>query len=192
MTSRNLSHAVLFLAVLVPLGGGCGVSVKPLEGFDVVITPNKDCTLTGATTQDCVDEAVLAQRRTRGHWIFEHSTDEAFTVTTEEGTTLPGITFYDDGFVLNEAPCVGEGGLCYFGRRRFESTDDRDNGCTSFGESVVILLRQDDGTFAGLFNEIQGTDQDCGTSTVLQRSFNVTGTILPEPSQPRADAAVKP
>lgn len=177
-------------ALLLALAAACGVSVEPLEGFDVVISPSEDCTLTGATTRDCVDESLLAQRRTKGRWIFEHTNDDAFTVTTEEGTTLPGITFFDDGIVLNEPPCVGAGGLCYFGRRRFESTDDRDNGCTSFGESVVILLRPADGTFTGLFADTQGTDQDCGTPTVVQRRANVSGTLLAEPSTPRA--AVQP
>lgn len=188
MIIRTLTLAI-FVLVLAPTAIGCGVAVKPLEAFDVVISPSEDCTLTGATTRDCIDAAVLAQRRTKGRWIFEHTNDDAFTVTTEEGTTLPGITFFDDGVVLNEPPCVGAGGLCYFGRRRFESTDDRDNGCTSFGESVVILLRAEDGNFSGLFADTQGTDQDCGTSTVVQRRFNVAGTLLAEPSQPRADAA---
>ena len=180
-----------FLCALLALGPGaaCGVSVAPLEGFEVVIRPSQDCTLTGATTRDCVDEAVLAQRSTKGRWIFEHSTNDAFTVTTEEGITLPGITFFDDG-VFSEAPCLGEGGLCYFGRRRFESTDDRDNGCTAFGERVVILLRQTDGTFTGQLVDTQGTDQDCGTSTVVQRRSALTGTLLAEPSQPRTDAAL--
>lgn len=182
----------LVSCALLSLVTACGVAIRPLEGFDVVITPTEDCTLTGATTRDCVDAAELAQRRSKARWIFEHSSDDSFTVTMEQGTTLPGITFVDDAFVLNEPPCIGEGGLCYFARSRFESTDERDNGCTSFGEIVVILLREQSGAFAGSSTDTQGTDQDCGTSTVVQRRFTVTGTLLAEPSQPRADAAVQP
>jgi hypothetical protein len=184
MMSRRLTAPLLAL-----LGVGCGVAVEPLEGFDVVVSPTEDCTLTGATTRDCVDAALLAQRRTKGRWIFEHSKDEAFALTTEEGATLAGITFLDDGVVLNEPPCIGAGGLCYFARRRFESTDEGNNGCTVFGETVVILLRLEDGTFSGILSDTQGTDQDCGTSTVVQRRHSVTGVLVQEPSPPRADAA---
>ena len=176
-----MNFRILPCALLV-LWAGCGVSVEPLEGFDVVISPVEDCTLTGATTRDCIDQALLAQRRTKGRWVLEHAANDAFTLTKEDGATLPGITFPDDGVALTEPPCDERGGLCYFGRRRFESTDDRDNGCTSFGESLVILLRQDSGTFTGLLADTQGTDQDCGTSTVVQRRFNVTGTRSAKPS----------
>lgn len=185
MTPRPITCVLLSAAI----GVGCGVAVAPLEGFDVVLSPTEDCTLTGDMTRDCVDAALLAQRRTRGRWIFEHSQDDAFAVTTEDGATLAGITFLDDGLVFNDPPCVGAGGLCYFARRRFESTDDRDNGCTAFGETVVILLRLEEGTFSGVLVDTQGTDQDCGTSTVVQRRCDVAGVLVKEPSPPRADAA---
>jgi hypothetical protein len=176
------------LALLVlPASVGCGVAVQPLEGFDVTLTPTTDCTLTGATSQNCIDPIILAQQKTRGRWIFEHSVDDAFTVTLEDGVTVAGILFEDDGIVLDEAPCEGLGGLCYFGRRRFESTDDRNNGCTAFGELVLILLRGEDGTFRGITASTEGTDQDCGTSTVVQTRADVVGTRVEEPAQPRAD-----
>lgn len=182
---------LLALAPLLSFALSCGPAVAPLEGYDVTITPAEDCTLTGATSRDCIDANVLAQQKTRGRWIFENSVDDAFTVTTHDGVTVAGIVFIDDGVVLNEPPCVGasNGGLCYFGRRRFESTDDRNNGCTSFGELVLILLRDPtEGNFTGIVADTQGTDQDCGTSTVTQRRDNVVGTRLEEPVQPRADA----
>lgn len=178
-----MKHAALALASLLAVG--CG-GPAPLEGFDVVITRAEECTLTGATTRDCVDPAILSQQRTRGRWIFEHGPDSTFLVTTEDGITIPGIVFDDDGQVLVEPPCNGlTDGLCYFGRRRFESTDDRNNGCTSFGELVIILLRARDGTFNGIVADTSGTDQDCGTSTVVQTRDDVAGTLVEEPVRPR-------
>lgn len=188
---KTLVPPVLFAPVLfaltASLGAGCGVAYEPLEGFDVTITPAEDCTLTGATSRNCIDPIILSQQKTRGRWIFEHSVDDAFTVTLEDGVTIAGILFNDDGVVLNEAPCTGTGGLCYFGRRRFESTDDRNNGCTSFGELVLILLRTEDGSFSGIVANTEGTDQDCGTSTVVQTRDDVIGTRVDEASQSRAD-----
>jgi hypothetical protein len=169
--------------LLLPLLTSCGVAVQPLEAFDVVLAPVRDCTLTGAATRDCVDDSLLAQRRTRGRWVFEHAADSSFTLTTEQGTTLAGIHFNDDARVLNEAPCIGEGGLCYFARRRFESSDA--DGCTAFGELVAILRRADDSTVTGLVADVSGTDQDCGTSTVVERQELVNGTRVDEPAQAR-------
>lgn len=187
--TRCSSSCLRVVAIVIVAGtGACGIETAPLEGFDVVITPSEDCTLTGATSRDCVDAEVLAQQRTLGRWIFEHTPDSTFTLTTEEGTTLPGIVFYEDPNILDEPPCGDGGGLCYFARRRFESTDTRDNDCTSFGEIVVILRRGDDGTFAGIRSDTQGTDAQCGTSTVVQRRDAVTGALRAEPVQPRADA----
>lgn len=181
----------LFLTIsafTIVLASACSNGVEPLEGFDVTITRAEDCTLTGATSRNCIDPVALSQQKTRGRWIIEHSVDDAFTVTLEDGVTVAGILFQDDGIVLNEEPCVGTGGLCYFGRRRFESTDDRNNGCTAFGELVLILLRGEDANFNGIIANTEGTDQDCGTSTVVQTRDTVVGTRIEEPSTPRAQA----
>ena len=175
------------VALAVALSGavsaGCGVNPQELEAFDVILARARDCTLTGAAGRDCTDEAVLAQQRVKGRWIFEHAAADSFTLTTEEGTTLAGIHFADDARVLNEAPCIGEGGICYFARRRFESSDS--TGCTSFGELVVILRRGDDTTINGVVADVSGTDQECGTSTVLDRQDNVVGTRVAEPARAR-------
>ncbi len=188
------SRLALSLAVLGCAAAGCGINVQPIEAYDVVLQPTQDCTLTGSTSRDCTDDADLAAQQTKGRWVFEAGPAESFTLTTEEGFTLPGIYFPDDATVLNEAPCIGTDGssLCYFARRKFESSDDRNNGCTTFGELVAILLRTDAETFSGVVSDTAGTDQNCGTSTVVQRINAVSGKLSAEPSLARQEAAAAP
>lgn len=183
-----MRRACSFLPLLAALGplGGCRPALAPLQGYDVVRQPVIDCTLTGSTSRDCVADSELAQRRTRAHWVVEHAPQETFSLTTEEGVTLPGIWFDDDGQVLNEPPCTGEGGICYFARRKFESIDARQGDCTRFGELVAILRRDQDGKVAGIIGDQNGTDERCGTSTIVQRIDDVTGTPSDEPSLARA------
>ena len=177
------SSALALLAVV-----GCRPALAPLQGYDVVRQPIVDCTLTGATSRDCVEDTVLAQQRVRGRWILEHEPQESVTLTTEEGNTLPGIWFDDDATVLNEPPCVGDGGICYFARRKFESVDEAQGGCTRFGELVAILRRDDEGNLAGILGDQNGTDERCGTSTIVQRIDDVTGTPTDEPALARSGA----
>jgi hypothetical protein len=178
--------------VVVALASACGIPVQPLEAFDVVIRPNTNCTLTGSTSQDCTDPEDLEQQTITGRWVVEHGPAGAFTLTTEEGQSLPGIYFNDDGFVLSQAPCVGQGGLCYFARDKHESIDDRNNGCREFAESVVILRRTDEVTMSGIFNDTQGADEACGTSTVVVKAADVELTRADEPALARKSAEGTP
>lgn len=182
------SHPLLVTSALLALlaAGACRPWLAPLQGYDVVRQPIIDCTLTGATSRDCVEDAELARRRTRAHWVIEHGPQESFTLTTEEGVTLPGIWFDDDGVVLGEPPCTGEGGICYFARRKFESVDDRQGGCTRFGELVAIMRRDLEGTVTGIIGDQNGTDERCGTSTIVQRIDDVTGTPTDQAALARA------
>src|SRR5205823_2511927 len=108
----------------------------------------------------------------------------------DDGITLPGIYFNDDATILNQQPCVGQGGgaLCYFARRKFSSSDPKNNGCTKFGELVAIMLRTADTKFAGELTETNGTDQNCGTATVTQNISSVDGTRATDPSLARDEA----
>lgn len=182
----SLTASSLVLALLTLLAASaCRPALAPLEGYDVVRQPIVDCTLTGATSRDCVEDDELAQQRVRGRWVFEHAPQESFSLTTEEGITIPGIWFDDDTLVLNEPPCVGEGGLCYFARRKFESIDERQEGCTRFGELVAILRRAPEGGIAGIIGNQNGTDERCGTSTIVQRIDEVVGVPVEEPALAR-------
>jgi hypothetical protein len=178
-----MKSLVAFLLLLA----GCGQSVPQIQGYGVTRTPTVDCTLTGATSQACIDPEALAQQKLIGRWIIERQPQDSFTLTTEDGLTIPGIFFPDDGIILPEPPCEGLGGLCFFARRKFESVDARDNNCTKFGELVVILRRVDDGTFTGVFADQSGSDENCGTSTIVQRIYDVTGVPDEEASLARQE-----
>lgn len=181
-----LASSAPFAVLLVVLAAGaCRPVLAPLQGYDVVRQPILDCTLTGSTSRDCIDDAELAQRRTRAHWVVEHAPQESFSLTLEDGVTLPGIWFDDDGLVLSDPPCTGEGGLCYFARRKFESVDERQGGCTRFGELVAILRRDHEGTVSGIIGDQNGTDERCGTSTIVQRIDEVSGAPTEEPALAR-------
>lgn len=190
-TARTIAGGALMLLGLLQ---GCGVSHEDLEGFQIVRTPVSDCTR-NASSSVCVPPEDLAAQRVVGRWIIEHSPGSTFSLTTEEGTSITGVTFDDDGELTNleqilpGQPCRGTGGLCYFARHRFESTNDQDNGCTRFGQLAVLLSRQADGTFLGRVGNIQGTDEDCGTSTVVERVEDVTGTLAASPALARTEEA---
>ena len=177
------------LTLLVLLAAACGPSPQPLEAFDVTLVPTRDCTTTGATSQDCTDAATLAQQSIAGRWILEHGASESFTLTTEEGITLPGIDFNDDGTILNQAPCVGQGGLCYFARRKIDSVDPHNNNCQKFAELVAILRRTDDASFSGILSDTQGSDANCGTSNVIEHVSNVNGKRSGAPALSRVEAS---
>jgi hypothetical protein len=162
----------------------CGFAPERIEAFDVVLVPQEDCTVIAAVGA-CVDPALLAQRQTRARWIVEHAQDGTFLLTTHEGATIPGVFFNDDDDVFNEAPCVGDGGLCYFARSRLESTDERNNGCTTFSEFTIIMRRSDREAVEARVLDVRGTDQDCNAPTVLQTSTRVNGTLAVEPARTR-------
>ena len=180
--------------LLLCLAAGCGVSSKPLEGFDVAIVPTRECTTTGATSQDCTDPAALAQQSTTGRWIFERAPAQSFLLTTEAGFTLPGIYFADDIQTLNQAPCVGAGGICYFARRKTDSIDPNNNNCNKFTELVAILRRTEEGSFSGILSDTQGSDASCGTANLTEHVSNVTGKRADEPALAREpfDGGVNP
>lgn len=180
-----MKRAVLLLLFCA---SGCAVSTRPLEGFDVVIVPTRECTTTGATSQACTDPSSLAQQSVTGRWILERGASETFSLTTEEGATLPGIYFSDDAITLNQAPCVGAGGLCYFARRKVDSTDPKNNNCQKFAELVAILRRTDETTFTGILSDTTGSDANCGTSNVTEHVNNVTGSRTEEPSLAQVEA----
>lgn len=194
MKHRASPRVALLVASLAAALTACGVAVEPLEAFDVVLVPAVDCTRNASSNQ-CVDPEVLAEQRVRGRWVLEHAPGQTFSLTDHQGTTLTGVTFNDDGQLANldqilaGQPCHGEGGLCYFARRRFESTDNDDGGCTRFGQVVTVLRRLPDGTFSGRLGELQGTDEQCGTSTIVERVHDVTGTLSTEPALARAEEA---
>ena len=168
---RALAGAVLCLGLL----GGCAASI---EAFAVTLRPTLRCNLTGGTSLSCADTADLDAQRTRGTWVFEHGANRTFSLALERGATLVGVSFFDDGVTLAEPPCDGQGGTCYFARRRFESVD-ANTGCARLGELVVIVRRSDEDTLEGIVSDALSSDERCGTSTQVIAQDTVEGSLEP-------------
>lgn len=176
------------IAVACALTAGCGPG--PLEAFDVAIVAALECTR-NASSQQCEDPEALAQQQVTGRWTFEHGANETFTLVDHEGRSVTGVTFPGTLETLDQVlpghPCIPEEGLCYFGRRRFQSSDPDNNGCTRFGQFAVVLRRNLDGTFVGRTSDITGFDERCGTASVTERIEDITGALAPEPSRARSE-----
>ena len=92
--------------------GGCGPR-NSLDGFDVVVQKTAECTVTGDFSRQCEDVAVLAQTTLEARWYVEVADDDAsVTVTTNEGRTLPGLRFNNDGSVISVDGCFASRRLC--------------------------------------------------------------------------------
>ena len=179
--------------VVVVAGVACG-GPPPLQGLDVTLVPTSECTLTGAASRDCEDTAVLAAQKTVGRWILERDEDgQNISITTHEGRTLTGLLFNNDGSVLSADGCAGEGGKCAFTRRRFTSTDANNLGCTRFGELIAMghFDPDDDAHFVGVFSDVNGNDDACGTPTVNEVVFAVDGVVVDDPVFARAEGAAE-
>ena len=167
----------------VGCGGGDG---NALVAYDVTITPSARCTLTGQAARNCEDPAVLGQTSLRARWYLETADDQqSVTVTTHEGRTLAGLAFRNDGEVLATEGCAGEGGQCVFVRRRFQTIDPNNNNCSTFGELIFVghVPPDDADALIGRFSDVAGNSEECGTPTVNEVAFTVSGKRLAQPAQ---------
>jgi hypothetical protein len=151
---RALPHLVACALLGALLGGGCSISVDPLEAWTMTLHRVESCSVVGEGQQNCVPDDELASQTTKGRWVFEHGPDQSFQVTLHDGASYSGIYFSDDGRTLTtEAPpCTGNGeGLCYFARNRSSSIDDNDNGCARTSEYLIVarLTEVDESEAAG-------------------------------------------
>ena len=105
----------------------------------------------------------------RGHWVLDRAADAAFTITTEDGNTVAGLTFPNDGSVLNADGCKSEGGECYFARRKSSNTDPSNNTCEKFAQFVVIAHFEGD-KLVGVTRDLQGTRAIDPTATTCTES----------------------
>lgn len=181
---RSSLSAIMLAAVF-----GCGPAT--IEAFDVAVTTVRSCTR-NASSQQCVEPRTLAAQRMLGRWTVEHSGNDTFSLTDHRGDVVTGVTFRglvgNLDAVLEGQPCLADQGICYFGRRRFQSTDPDNNDCTRFGQFVVVLRRDDDGAITARTSSLTGTDDRCRTSTITEQVEDITGALSPEPSLARAEA----
>ena len=178
------SSAAAFVVGLAVVVGGCGGGLGVgVDALDVTLTKTVECSQTGLATRNCVDAAVLGQQTISGRWIVETGSDNtSLVLTLQDGRTLTGLGFPDDGRLLSTSECAGDGGRCLFARRR-ESSIDINSGCQTFDE-LFVVGRFDPETpedFVGTFNSIVGADAACGTASSTERGFSVAGVIVEQP-----------
>ncbi len=183
---------VFFFFGCLSLVSACAEPGVSLEGWDVTITQSTRCTLTGQFSRNCDDPAVLAQTRVSARWFIERIPDGlSTTLTTHEGRTIPGVTFDNDGTILNAPGCIGDGGRCVFVRRRFETVDANNNNCTTFGELMFVgtFPADDARRLTGRYSDVAGNTEECGTPTVNEVAFDVEGTLVEQPALSLEEAA---
>ncbi len=149
-----------------------------LTAFDVELVQTSRCTLTGQAARNCDDPAVLAQTSLFARWYVEIGDDtQGVTLTTHEGRSMTGVAFQNDGSIIDTEGCQGEGGRCVFTRRRYETLDANNNNCQTFGELIFVGRHPPDepDTLVGRFSDLNGNSEECGTPTVNEVAFSVSG-----------------
>ena len=178
--------------LLFLVAGGAGACGGPslLEGWDVTLTPVLDCTQTNLSV-DCVDDAELAAITVQGRFLVSLSEQGlGIALTTHEGLTLPGWRFENDGRTADVEGCDGSGGECTFARRRTASVDENAGGCARAADHVFAGTTTDEvaGVLEGLYSQITTASEECGTSSIVQAAFVVTGRRVDEPVLAREQA----
>ncbi len=180
------------VAVVVVGGAACGIDLAPREAWQMTFSTEKDCSFVGVGAGQCADATQLAQTTTHGRWVFEHGSDDAFTVNLDDGRTLAGIDFQDDGRTLQPptAPCLGQGGICYFARDRSASVDPNDNNCARIAEFLMIArLVDDNGTrkLTASLSDRSFRDEACGTPSGQERVVNGVGVFQADPAAAQSE-----
>lgn len=179
---------------------GCLPSLEPIEAWAMTLSRIRECTFVSPGAPQCAADEALATRSVTGRWVFEHGDALSFSVTLETGATLAGIYFADDGtgFEEPEAPCFGEGGICYFARDRF-TLSDGEEGCRSGGERKIVArlfevdgVRQLEAVVSDVVQELGVVEDVCNILSQVDSIDSGTGVFQPEPSLARTESAVRP
>lgn len=178
-------RALTLLAIALPLSA-CGGDEDPLEAFTVTLTPVSDCEQVGQGAVNCVDESELSAVSVTGRWVFDYVGADTFVLLTEDGRTLPGVYFSNDGRVVTTA-CTGGGGVCHFARVR-ASGEDAQSGCVRQEQRLVDLTISDGQLVGELFDE-SFTDEGCETAVVSQLRVSLSGTRVDEDVRAREEYA---
>jgi hypothetical protein len=179
-----IKPGALLVGVLL-VATGCGPHLEPLEAWDMTMKRVRACSVVGEGQENCVPEDELDRRVLKGRWIVEHTPDQSFSVTLENGATFSGITFADDGATLEEAtpPCLGNGGLCYFARDRSLSFDENDNSCGRMSEHTVVMrLTEEEGSrkLEAVVRDLSLVDRNCQAPAQTELIDTGTGVYDPE------------
>lgn len=159
------------------VGVGCGPT-DSIKTFDVELVTISECSQVGAGAVQCEDEAELATHTIFGQWIIDERASDAFTLTTHQGRTLPGLYFANTSEISDQ--CRGQGGTCYFARTRTDELDV-ENNCIQINQRALdSVLDPETNTLGGIFSDITLTDENCGTPFVEEVIIEVTGTLTDE------------
>jgi hypothetical protein len=179
------------IALAVVALAACGQ--EPLiVAYDVELAQISDCRQTGQSTQ-CTTDDELDDTVLRGRWYVEDRDGGKFLLTLEDGATLAGLSFPNDGtnFLVVEAAdhpgaavgCTGEGGTCFFARNGASGTDVS-TGCARKDEHAIIL-HELEGVLRGEVVDAFSTDVACETASAAVAVVDVTGVLVDEPSLAR-------
>ena len=162
------------VALLLPSLFGCG-PVDTLTTFDVELVTFSDCTQVSLGVT-CEDEGTVREIVREGRWTFDDRGSSFFVLTTEDGKSLTGIRFPDDGQVTTEA-CTGQGGggECFFGRTRQDGIDP-DTGCAITAQFQTDILIKDE-TLSAITADVVATEEDCEDVFISQVLVEVRGTL---------------
>ncbi len=180
------------LASLLIVGASACGQPEPIVAYDVELAQLSDCRQTGQSTQ-CTTDDELDDTIRRGRWYVEDRDAGKFLLTLEDGATLAGLSFPNDGqnILLVEAAdhpgtavgCSGEGGTCFFARNGSSGTD-LSTGCARNDEHAIIL-HELEGTLLGEVVDAFSTDVECATASAAVAVVGVTGVKVDEPSLAR-------
>lgn len=170
---------------------GCG-PVDNLTAFDVEVTVFSDCSQTASSAPQCGDEEQLRSTTRFGRWYIEDLGGanaliplSQFILTDDQGRSVTGIHFVDNGAVTETDSCDGSGGECYFARTQVDEAnpDDPDNlpenRCSTFARAYDFKI-DFEGNISGIWQDVQIENEVCSTPFVGQVLAEVRGTVVDE------------
>ncbi len=182
----SLARGLALVAVAALPLPACGGEEDDLAAYEVTLTPRSDCEQVGQGGVNCVDEVELASVSRSGRWLFDYRGPDTFVLLTEDGRTLPGVYFANDGRVSTTS-CTGGGGVCHFARVR-SSGEDPQSGCPREQQHLVDLAVVDGVLTGELFDEAF-TAEGCATPIIRQLRVTLEGVLLDEAVPARAEYA---
>jgi hypothetical protein len=182
---------LLVLASALAAAAGCGPTDN-LTAFDVEVTIFSDCSQTASSAPQCGDEEELRSTTRFGRWYIEDLGGanaliplSQFILTDDQGRSVTGIHFVDNGAITETDACTGSGGECYFARTQVDEANPDDpenlpeNRCKTFARAYDFKVDLD-GTLNGLWQDVQLENEVCSTPFVGQVLAEVSGTRVDE------------
>jgi hypothetical protein len=180
MRSATTGAAPLLALLLSACGGE-----DTLAPFDVTLTAFSDCEQVGQGGVNCADEGALRAVSVEGRWVIDYRTGNTFVLVTENGRSLPGVYFANDGRVATRACTGAEGGTCHFSRVR-TTGEDPQSGCPRTEERVIDVVVAD-GQVQGQLSDVGFTAEGCGTPIIRELLVQVTGAAASEAVRARQE-----